>query len=331
MSLTQPRISVVIPVLNSAKTMEKALLSIVNQHYPATEIIVLDAGSSDGTVSIIEKYQDKIAYWHSQPDGSPGLALNVGFTKATGDLIVPLMADDWFEPDIFHKIAAEYAKNTDIDIISCGGQFASLDSAKNKLIVKVRYLTPRKLNINLYNMCYGIPAMSSRYFSKPYMNKLGLLDALDADGKHNFSTDREYMIRAALLGCRNVVVPVLGHTYFIHDQSATFGTNIQNQLKIFKEHMSLVKNYLAKYPEAREHEGFFKHWYAHQSVRLFAYQAMHREWKAAGETAKAGLQFSPFRWMYCLVELPVQRVGKVAWRWIKKYFYPVLERKENGA
>ena len=327
MSLTQPKISVVIPVLNSASTMEKALLSIVNQAYDATEIIVLDAGSTDGTVAIIEKYQDKIAYWHSKPDGSPGLALNVGFMKATGDLIVPLMADDWFEPNIFHKVAAVYARNSNIDIISCGGQFAYFDKTKNKIIVKVRYTSPRKLKINLYNMCYGIPAMSSRYFAKAYMDKLGLLDALDADGKHNFSTDREYMIRAALLGCRNVVIPDLGHTYYIHDQSATFGNNLNNQLKIFKEHMALVVNYLEKYPEARENTGFFKHWYAHQSVRLFAYQLMRREWGAAVKSAKAGLRFTPFRWLYCLVELPVQRVGKVVWWCTQKKFYPVLENK----
>src|SRR3989344_1132608 len=111
-------ISVVIPVRNGEKTIEKAILSVINQKYDPIELIILDGGSTDGTLDIIKKYQSQIFYWHSQADGSSGLAINIGIQKATGDWIVQLMADDWFEPGIFHAVAHEAMNDLSVDVIS---------------------------------------------------------------------------------------------------------------------------------------------------------------------------------------------------------------------
>jgi glycosyltransferase involved in cell wall biosynthesis len=313
-----PCISVIIPVLNSAKTIEKALLSVLFQDYEPIQLIVLDAGSTDGTVDIIKRYQDKIAYWHSKRDGSPGLAINMGFKQATGDLVAQLMADDWFEPGTFKLVAEAYRVSPEVDMVSCGGRFVYFDEKKQAEVTKRIYIKPSELEINLKNACYGMPALSSRFIAKRYIDRIGDFDTLDEQGKHNFSVDREYVIRAAVLGCENKIIPHLGHTYFMHEGSATFGSNRANQLKILKEHLVIVKKYLNQYPEALKHRSFFKQWYAHQSVRLFAFQLMQADFRLAVATLKDGMAVSAWRWVYCLIELPVQWIWKKLWFTLKK-------------
>lgn len=298
MSELTPRISIVIPVLNSVATIEKAIRSVLDQDYANIELIILDAGSTDGTADVIKRYKSKVAYWHSKPDGSPGLALNVGLTKATGELTGQLMADDWYEPGTFALAAKAYYENPGVDIISFAGRIVSENGELQ------RYDTAKELEVTLCNMCYGIPALDARFITKKYLGKIGLLEPLDASGKHNFSTDRELLIRAAVLGCNNVFVPHLGHTYFAHQASATFGKNRANQNKILQEHMDYVKSYFKKYPLTIEQKRVLRGWYADQSVRLFVWSLIGREIKKAVTAAKQGLSWSTSAWIGALFSVP---------------------------
>ncbi|MCU0285245.1 MAG: glycosyltransferase [Acidobacteria bacterium] len=101
----KPIISIVTVVFNGAKYLEQAIQSVVSQDYQNIEYIVIDGGSTDGSVDIIRKYSDKIAYWVSEPDQGIFHAMNKGIKKATGDYIGILNADDWYEPGIIQKVA----------------------------------------------------------------------------------------------------------------------------------------------------------------------------------------------------------------------------------
>jgi glycosyltransferase involved in cell wall biosynthesis len=99
-----PKISIITPVLNAKKTLEKAIKSVISQDYPNKEHIIIDGGSTDGTVDLIRQYKNHIAYWISEPDDSAARATNKGITIATGEIICFLFGDDWFEPHTFPKI-----------------------------------------------------------------------------------------------------------------------------------------------------------------------------------------------------------------------------------
>ena len=78
----EPKISIVMPSYNQAQYIERSILSIVNQNYPNVQLIIIDGGSNDGTIKIINKYLDYVDYFVSEPDKGQSDALNKGFNIA---------------------------------------------------------------------------------------------------------------------------------------------------------------------------------------------------------------------------------------------------------
>src|SRR6185436_19040912 len=100
-----PKISVVVPSFNQGRYIEQTLCSIIYQSYPNLELIVIDGGSTDDSVEIIQDYQRAISYWVSEPDGGQTQGLIKGFHHATGDILCWLNADDMHEPHTLEEIA----------------------------------------------------------------------------------------------------------------------------------------------------------------------------------------------------------------------------------
>lgn len=101
----KPLISIVTASYNAVETIENTILSVINQDYPNLEYIIIDGGSTDGTVDIIKKYQNRIAYWVSELDNGLYYAMNKGITVATGDWVTMRNCGDLFaEKDSLSKL-----------------------------------------------------------------------------------------------------------------------------------------------------------------------------------------------------------------------------------
>lgn len=101
-----PRITVIIAVYNGAATLARCLDSIASQTYPRTELVVMDGGSADGSVDILQAHSAQIAYWETQPDRGIYHAWNKALARASGNWIGFLGADDYFwTPDVLARLA----------------------------------------------------------------------------------------------------------------------------------------------------------------------------------------------------------------------------------
>lgn len=94
MELNYPKISIVTPSFNQARYLEETILSVLSQNYPNLEYIIIDGGSTDGSVEIIKKYENNLAFWISEPDHGMYFAVQKGFERCTGEIMAWINSDD---------------------------------------------------------------------------------------------------------------------------------------------------------------------------------------------------------------------------------------------
>ena len=108
-----PGISLVTPSYNQGRFLEETIRSVLLQGYPNLEYIVIDGGSGDGSVDIIQKYEPWITYWESEKDRGQSHALNKGFGRAEGPVLGWLNSDDYLLPGALEEIASMYRSDSD--------------------------------------------------------------------------------------------------------------------------------------------------------------------------------------------------------------------------
>jgi glycosyltransferase involved in cell wall biosynthesis len=101
----RPRITIITPSFNQGEFLEDTILSILNQNYPNLEYFIVDGGSTDNTLEIIKKYQDRLDWWVSEPDRGQSHAINKGLARATGEIINWINSDDLLFPGALKRVA----------------------------------------------------------------------------------------------------------------------------------------------------------------------------------------------------------------------------------
>lgn len=109
-----PKISIVTITYNSGATLEETILSVTSQDYENLEYLIIDGGSTDNTLEIVEKYREQIAIVVSEPDKGISDAFNKGISRATGEIIGIINSDDILLPGALTRIAQAYKRETDV-------------------------------------------------------------------------------------------------------------------------------------------------------------------------------------------------------------------------
>jgi len=184
-----PKISIVTPSYNQAQFLERTILSVLNQNYPNLEYIIIDGGSTDGSVEIIKKYKKYLACWVSEVDEGQADAINKGFKIVTGEFIGWQNSDDIYLPRAFYKVAKKFSENPDTDLVF--GNRYSIDENEN-IIRDMRYVS-----FNHKSLLYEGSALNnqSAFWKKELMDKVGLFDE-----SYKFCMDYDFWVRAGKIG-----------------------------------------------------------------------------------------------------------------------------------
>ncbi|MBL1212494.1 MAG: glycosyltransferase [Ignavibacteriae bacterium] len=113
-----PKITIVTPSYNQAEFLEETIKSVLSQGYPNLEYIIMDGGSTDGSVEIIKKYEDQLAYWQSKPDGGQYAAIEEGLNRGTGEIMGWINSDDRLYPQSLQTVASIFMNDNSIEWIT---------------------------------------------------------------------------------------------------------------------------------------------------------------------------------------------------------------------
>ena len=180
-----PFISIVTPSLNQGAYIEETIKSVLDQKYPNFEHIIIDGGSSDGTIDIFRKYNHLI--WVSEKDSGQSEALNKGFKMAKGEIIGWLNSDDCYAPEAFFTVVKELNRCQGRYIVF--GDCDVIDEMGNRIgYCKGKLPNPDNL-IKYWNRDYTIP-QPSVFFYRDILQTIGYLD----EGLH-YAMDYDYWLR----------------------------------------------------------------------------------------------------------------------------------------
>jgi glycosyltransferase involved in cell wall biosynthesis len=216
------KVSIVIVCLNSEKTIEETIQSILLQTYLQKELVIIDGGSSDNTLSIIEKYKSQISVFISEKDRGIYDAMNKGIKLATGEVIGVLNSDDFYSnQDVLKKIAACFR---DKNVGACYGNIIYVD--RKDTSKRVRYWKAGRFDKR--KIKYGwIPPHPSFFVRKEYFEKFGYFNT-------GFSIAADYELMFRLI--KNKV------SFFYLDEDLTYmreggysATNIHQRIKGWRE------------------------------------------------------------------------------------------------
>ena len=121
--MNKPLISIVTPSFNQARYIDATIRSVLDQDYPAIEYIIVDGGSADGSVDIIQSHADRLAWWVSEKDNGQTDALNKGFARAKGEILAWINSDDTYQPGALAAAAKYLQENPQIGLVYADANF----------------------------------------------------------------------------------------------------------------------------------------------------------------------------------------------------------------
>lgn len=243
-----PKISIVTPSFNQAHFIEATIQSVLKQNYPNLEYIIIDGGSTDGSVDIIKKYEKLLTFWISEKDSGQSEALNKGFSKANGEIFAYLNSDDLLNANTLIRVAELFQNNNDYDLVYANANLIDPNAKSLGLCIAL----PFNLKEHLAGV-FAIPQQSA-FWKRNVYEKIGGFN------KDNHTCmDGEFFARAYNLGFQFGYFDEIWASFRIHSDSKTGSKNSE----LVNEYHEMQKKYFL------ELDSNFKLNFKFRSLQLF--------------------------------------------------------------
>ncbi len=229
-----PKLSIVTVTYNAAQFLEETIRSVLLQGYPDLEYIIVDGGSTDGTVDIIRKYQEWIARWISEPDRGQSHAINKGWAMATGEWLGWLNADDIYLPGVLNSVSAALVGAPEVDLVYGDVLYVNVDGKPRDVI------TYSEFSLHTMVMRGGLIHTPSVFWRSSLNSRAGALYE-----SHHYAMDNDFWLRVAPLArCR--YLPGAMSTFRRHEGSKTE----KAELALIEENFAIFRQRLQEAPYA---------------------------------------------------------------------------------
>jgi glycosyltransferase involved in cell wall biosynthesis len=244
-----PLVSVITPSWNSAAYIEATILSVVNQSYKNVEYIVIDGGSTDGTLDIIKKYENEIAYWVSESDSGMYQAINKGMLRAKGDIVAYLNSDDLYYADTLQQVVDSFLEKPLVDLVY--GDLNIIDINGKKIYTQIY---PRFNLSRFINSKYAMIGQPAAFWRKRLLKKIGAFDE-----SLKMAADFEFFIRAGISG-EILHIPEVLAAFRIHPASLTGSQRRlgDNEVVIIHNKYRVGGGAIYNYAQIKINDAYFK-------------------------------------------------------------------------
>lgn len=226
-----PLVTIITPAYNRANLVAETIESVLNQDYPRLEYIVLDDGSTDGTLEVIKRYDGRLR-WESHPNMGETRTVNRGFKLACGEIIGVVNSDDPLLPRAVTKLVAALVNQPQVVVAYPDWQIINEDGQVRQIVRSYDYTG----HADMVRRHYCLPGPGA-FFRRSVVEKIG-----DRDPVFRYVADLDFWFRVGLLGPLFHVPEVLA-TFRTHSGSATVG---QQGTEMAEEHLELVKKFFAR-------------------------------------------------------------------------------------
>ncbi len=228
--LVYPKITIVTPSFNQGQFLEETIRSILLQNYPNLEYIIIDGGSTDGSVDIIRKYEKWITYWTSVPDYGQSHAINKGFSLASGEILNWINSDDCLNKNALFEISRSFLEQTQRnDYVLLVGNGTDID-AKSE-ILRERFVYDNADSKNSGILFSGNPPQQSIFFTANLFKEVGGVNIL-----LKYSMDIDLFMRFIQLIPKVLIVNASIGSFRVHSASKT-----SNSLAMILEKLALFE------------------------------------------------------------------------------------------
>jgi len=253
-----PSVSIITPSYNRVEFIEEAIRSVLSQEYPNLEYMVIDGGSTDGTLEILRKYPQVRVI--SEPDEGVYAALNKGIRQAHGEIIGLLNSDDLYEAGVIWEVAGRFRKDPALDLVSGGAVAFEEDASGNRGEI-ARYTDEKQIHLLLVNVVFGPPIMNARFFRRRVYQNIGLFDT-----RFSIAADREFLLRVALAQLEEDFIDRTVYAYRVHPGSLTLNRARSNAMQTYSEHLAIAELYLRARDISRTARVTLRSWHSHETL-----------------------------------------------------------------
>lgn len=228
-----PKISIVTPSYQQGEFLEETIRSVLMQNYPNLEYIVLDGGSTDDSVAILEHYDEFITYWVSEPDEGQADSINKGLTISTGEIMGWLNSDDLLLPNALFYIAHTFMQDETTQLVT--GLRKVINGESDFLY---NFFRGRPSNDYVRHICDI--GQETTYWHRSLWNEIGKLD-----DSFDFAIDYEYWQRSIQAGYEFTLIPQYIGAFRVHNnaKSSTLYDLRDSELERIYQHYNVAQNY----------------------------------------------------------------------------------------